>query len=103
MSKVDPDFVEKISGFTGFNAYACMNCGSCTALCPMGIDLLPRRIFRHVLLGLEDKVLENTEGIFSCLLCKMCEETCPKEVPIVENIKSIRWYINCDIFKLGKD
>ena len=33
-----------------------MNCGVCTATCPLGIDLLPRRLFRYVLLGLEDRV-----------------------------------------------
>jgi len=54
------------------------------------------------MLGLEDKVLEGTENVFSCLLCKMCEETCPKEVPIAENIRSIRWYINREIFKTGR-
>jgi heterodisulfide reductase subunit C2 len=94
MMKVNPDFLEAAKLADRFNASACINCGSCTALCPMGINLLPRRLFRYVLMGLERKVLENIPSIYSCLLCKMCEDNCPAEVPIVENIRALRTYVN---------
>ncbi len=32
---------------------ACMNCGFCTAACPLDLDVLPRRLFRHVLFGMD--------------------------------------------------
>ena len=38
--------------------------------------------------------------IYSCLLCRMCEEYCPAEVHIVENILYLRRYINEEEFKL---
>jgi heterodisulfide reductase subunit C len=83
-----------------FNAFACMNCGVCTAICPMGIDILPRTLFRHMLLGMEDELFKEKEDIFSCLLCSLCEFTCPADVPITENIRFMRYYINKKLFKL---
>ncbi|MCK4357059.1 4Fe-4S dicluster domain-containing protein, partial [Candidatus Bipolaricaulota bacterium] len=82
MTKVNPDFIKKVATSGEFNATACMNCGICTAVCPMDIELLPRKLFRYTLLGLEDKVLENTNVIYQCLLCKMCEENCTADVHI---------------------
>lgn len=77
-----------------FDAAACMNCGVCSAVCPLGIDLLPRRLFRHVLLGLEEKLREETETIYSCLLCGLCEESCPGGVHITENVRALRHLLN---------
>jgi heterodisulfide reductase subunit C2 len=102
MLKVDTVFIEKIKVGGGFNASACINCGSCSALCPLGIDLLPRHLFRYVLLGAKKKVLENTSSIYSCLLCKMCEDNCPAGVPIAENIRSLRNYINREVYGLSR-
>lgn len=101
MLKVNPQFLEEMKGATDFDASACMNCGSCTALCPLGIDLLPRRLFRYVLMGGEQKVVENTPSIFSCLLCRICEDNCPAGVPISENVRALRRYLNKTVHKLS--
>ncbi len=100
MTKVDPTFLDEFSEAGEFNATACMNCGTCTGLCPIGLDLLPRELFRYVVLGLKDKMLENTETVFTCLLCKMCEENCPGDVHIVENVRTVRNYINKKVHKI---
>ena len=100
MPKVNPEFIEKVKVSEQFNAEACMNCGVCCAICPMEIELLPRKIFRYASLGLEEKVLENTQNIYSCLLCKMCEANCPAEVHIAENVRFLRYYLNMNVFKL---
>jgi heterodisulfide reductase subunit C2 len=102
MLKTNIKFAQQVKTGTQFNAAACINCGSCTALCPLGIDLHPRTLFRYVLIGAEDKLMENTANIFSCLLCKMCEDNCPADVPIAENIRSLRSYINHNKFGLIK-
>jgi len=102
MLKTDSQFVECVKAGSEFNASACINCGSCTALCPLGLDLHPRTLFRYVLIGARGRVLENTNNIYSCLLCKMCEDNCPADVPIAENIRSLRNYINRDIFGLTR-
>lgn len=100
MALVNPYFVDEVKRSEEFNASACMNCGVCSAVCPMGIELLPRKLFRYVLLGLKDKVLENKETIYSCLLCRMCEANCPAKVHIAENVRSLRYYMNKKVFKV---
>jgi heterodisulfide reductase subunit C2 len=102
MLKVDTEFLEHMKLADDFNASACINCGSCTALCPIGIELLPRRLFRYVLMGAKDKVLENTNSIYSCLLCGMCEENCPAGVRIAEDVRSLRTYINREVYGLSR-
>ena len=99
MLRVSSSFIEKID--PRFDAAACMNCGVCTALCPMEIGPLPRVLFRHTMLGLEEKILEEEETICSCLLCGMCQVNCPAEVPIAENVRLLRKYINHTIYRLG--
>jgi heterodisulfide reductase subunit C len=98
MALANPDFLDIMKGseqFSGqFNATACMNCGVCSAVCPAGIELLPRKLFRYVILGIEEKVASNTEAIFSCLLCRLCEVNCPAGVHIADNVRSLRYYIN---------
>jgi heterodisulfide reductase subunit C len=102
MLKVDSEFLNSMKMADGFNASACINCGSCTALCPIGVNLLPRLLFRYVLMGAKDRVLENTENIYLCLLCKMCEDNCPADVHIAENVRALRVYINRNIYGLSR-
>ena len=97
---VDPKFINSIAISDDFNAQACMSCGVCTAICPMETGILARKLFRYVLLGLKDKLVEHEEEIFSCLLCKLCEQTCPADVHIAENIRLIRRYLTTEVYKI---
>jgi heterodisulfide reductase subunit C2 len=83
-----------------FDAAACMSCGICTACCPMDAELSPRRLFRCVVLGLDERLLAETENVYSCLLCRLCEESCPAGVPVTENIRALRSYLNRRAFGL---
>jgi heterodisulfide reductase subunit C len=100
MAKVNTSFLEEMKCVKGFNASACMHCGVCTAVCPVGLQLLPRRLFHYALLGIEEKILQNASAIFSCLLCKMCEENCPAQVRIAENVRCLRFFINRNLYRL---
>lgn len=100
MALANPGFLDDVKKTGEFNASACMNCGVCSAVCPMGIELLPRKLFRYVLLGIEDKVINNSEAIYSCLLCKMCEANCPAQVHIAENVRQLRYYMNKKILTI---
>jgi heterodisulfide reductase subunit C len=88
--KVDTRLAAETRHLGEFDASACLNCGVCSALCPLGYDILPRRLFRLVLLGLEDALEAHTTEIYSCLLCRMCEANCPAGVHIAENIRHLR-------------
>jgi heterodisulfide reductase subunit C len=102
MLKVDVEFMDSLKLGGDFDAAACINCGSCAALCPMENKLLPRRLFRYVLMGAKDKVLENSSLIYSCLLCHLCEDNCPAGVHIAENMRSLRTYLNKEQYKLSR-
>ncbi len=96
-----PDLAERVGSRSAeFNASACMNCGVCSAVCPMGIAVLPRKLFRYVLLGMEDKVLQEDEAVYSCLLCKLCEANCPAGVHIAENVRVLRRFVNRAVFSV---
>ena len=97
---VDPGLADAVAAVGTFDANACMNCGVCTAVCPMGLDVLPRQLFRQVLLGMTDHVLAQQETIYSCLLCRQCEERCPAGVHITANVRALRHYCNQELFGL---
>jgi heterodisulfide reductase subunit C2 len=99
---VNPGLAAELERSDEFNADACMNCGVCSAICPMGIDVQPRKLFRYVLLGMEDRVVAETETVFSCLLCRMCEENCPSGVHIAENVRTLRHHIVRTVYGLGE-
>jgi heterodisulfide reductase subunit C len=100
MTTLQPGLVDEVRQDASFNASACMNCGVCTAICPMGLDHLPREIFRYVLLGMKDEVLAHQETVFSCLLCKLCEVNCPAGVHITENVRALRHYFDRNVFRV---
>jgi heterodisulfide reductase subunit C2 len=90
----DPELAAAIAVGTGYDASVCMNCGVCTAVCPLGLEALPRKVFHYASLGLREKVLEQTEAVYSCLLCRMCESSCPAGVHITANVRALRHYLN---------
>jgi heterodisulfide reductase subunit C2 len=100
--KVDLDFLARLRLGGEFDARMCMNCGTCTALCPLGLELMPRRLFRQALLGDRDAVFGNVETIFSCLLCRLCEANCPAGVHIAENVRSLRTVVNRELHGLAE-
>jgi heterodisulfide reductase subunit C len=100
MARVSSELAAKLKKSIEFNAEACFHCGTCTALCPLGSKIVPRKLFREVMLGLNVMVKDSIPDIYSCLLCRMCEEYCPAEVHIAENMRYLRKYINEEIFEL---
>lgn len=94
---VRPDLAAELHRLGDFDAEACMNCGVCTATCPLGIGVLPRRVMRDAVLGLDQQVRAAEEAVFSCLLCRACEAACPAGVHISENVRLLRRWL------LGKE
>ena len=90
---IAPPLAVAMQGRAGFDAQACMNCGFCSATCPLGVDILPRRLFRYVLFGMSEAVRAESETIFSCLLCRACEQSCPAGVHITENVRLLRGWL----------
>ncbi|UCE75276.1 MAG: 4Fe-4S dicluster domain-containing protein [Methanomassiliicoccales archaeon] len=70
----------------GENFLRCMQCGTCTASCPVKAidpDYNCRRIIRRALIGDKEHVL-NSKFIWMCSTCYSCYERCPQDVKITE-------------------
>jgi len=73
-------------------AWACYDCGKCTATCPIaraGSDYSPRR---HVLTTnmRQQEELVGNGTLFACLTCRLCDQRCPAEVSYTELIQQLR-------------
>jgi heterodisulfide reductase subunit C len=102
-AQVDSDPREELRALTSNGA--CINCGTCTAVCPLPREnvLLPRRILRLHHLGRWDRLVEESESVYSCLLCRLCEETCPAGVSIPACVRFLRSLLNRHVHHLGME
>lgn len=86
----DP-FVAKVERLSGQNLLACIQCGRCSAGCPLAehMDILPSQIIRFAQLGLRDDLL-GCRSIWICVSCLTCNSRCPKGVGIAEVFEALR-------------
>lgn len=73
-------------------AYWCLDCGKCTANCPVSRynrQYSPRRILTKALSSSTSGFLLN-ENLWACLTCKMCDERCPSGIDYVGLTKALR-------------
>lgn len=85
------DFVRRIEQVAGQAAYACYQCGKCTAGCPMAaeMDLTPNQVMRYAQLGLGER-LKDCRTVWLCASCFACSARCPKGVRITEVMEAVR-------------
>lgn len=75
-----------------YQTYFCLDCGVCTASCPVSRVLptfSPRLIVEKVLLELGDEVLAEKD-LWSCLTCGRCFERCPTNIDFPEFMRVLR-------------
>jgi len=73
-------------------AWACYDCGKCTATCPIaraGANYSPRRHVLATNLGQRETVLENG-SLFTCLTCGLCDRRCPAQVGYTALVQRLR-------------
>jgi heterodisulfide reductase subunit D len=74
------------------NAWACYDCGKCTATCPItrsGASYSPRRHVLATNLGDLQEVVADT-NVSACLTCSLCDQRCPAEVNYTELVMRLR-------------
>ncbi len=74
------------------NAWACYDCGKCTATCPIsriGGNYSPRRHVLATNLGDRQGIIENGT-LASCLTCGLCDLRCPAEVSYTRLVQRLR-------------
>ncbi|MFQ5794129.1 MAG: 4Fe-4S dicluster domain-containing protein [Candidatus Bipolaricaulia bacterium] len=91
-AELDPEFAEQIASVPGGEALnRCIQCGTCSAACPLSIymDYTPRRIIAMTKAGFKDEVLHSTT-IWLCSSCYACTVRCPKEIKITDLMYALK-------------
>ncbi|MCK4660616.1 MAG: (Fe-S)-binding protein [Phycisphaerae bacterium] len=73
-------------------AWACYDCGKCTATCPIaraGGAYSPRRHVLATNLG-QPSVIGDNGTLFNCLTCSLCDRRCPAQVNYTELVRKLR-------------
>lgn len=86
-SPIDADEIMKRT-----DAYLCVECGKCTASCPVSrrdSEFSPRATVEQSLEKLHGE-LETSQQLWDCLTCRTCEERCPYNVRFSEFIRDSR-------------
>lgn len=81
----------KIEKEIGDTFKTCMQCGTCTGVCP-SINISnysPRLVLRNISL---DKATDKNvdDASWSCVTCNNCVEHCPRRIGIIDLVKSVR-------------
>jgi heterodisulfide reductase subunit C2 len=90
----EPTLAEHVLADTGASAFACYQCGKCTAGCPLAaeMDHAPHQILRLLQLdlpGTDDEVLASA-AIWLCVTCETCVSRCPQEVDLPRIMDRLR-------------
>jgi ferredoxin len=93
MSRVDPDFIDRVRSLGAADATACYSCGNCTAACPLskGDQSFPRRMIRYALLGMKEEIVRSPE-LWLCYYCGECSDSCPREADPGALMSTLRRY-----------
>ena len=84
-----------ITQFGAKDVDMCMNCGTCTTICPMSESSgggFPRRVIRLIQTGQQAK-LEASLDPWLCYYCGDCTTNCPREANPAETMMASRRYL----------
>lgn len=89
--KLSPVTEKKITEVIGETFKSCMQCGTCTSVCPAVniANYSPRLVLRNITLDRANDVNVDA-ATWSCVTCNSCVEHCPRGIGIVDMVKSIR-------------
>lgn len=65
---------------------ACVNCGSCTRVCP--VDILPQFTVKSILAGEVEESLAH--GLLDCVECGLCTYVCPAKIELNSILRKAR-------------
>jgi len=93
-NSINPDLYRDVAQFGARDMEICMQCATCSASCPLssGTNTFPRKIYRYLQLGLEDKLLQSPEP-WLCYYCGECNIDCPRGAEPAETMMAVRRWL----------
>jgi len=89
---LDKKFPDEIAGkLTGEKFHTCIQCGTCSATCPLSIYMehTPRQIIAMTRAGFKKEVLRSFT-IWLCASCYSCSVECPKQIKITDLMYALK-------------
>jgi Fe-S oxidoreductase len=91
MTAVSPmlEITDAIMEVGGKTLKVCMQCGTCTGVCPWNLvdEFSPRLLIRLASLGIEGY---EQDSLWMCVTCNTCVTRCPRGIDIIDVIRSTR-------------
>jgi len=93
-NNINSDLYSKVEKLGAKDMELCMQCGNCSAACPLSFDTntFPRKIYRYLQLGMKDKLLESPEP-WLCCHCGDCNIDCPRGADPAETMMATRRWL----------
>lgn len=88
----DPNFAHEIASIPGGEKlFSCIQCGNCSALCPLSsyMEHSPRRIIGMIRSGFKAEVL-TSYTTWLCASCYACTVDCPREIKITDIMYAVK-------------
>ena len=89
----DLEFKRDILGLGAHDLTSCYQCGTCSAICPIGTDTdpFPRKEMIWVQWGLKDRLLADP-AVWLCHQCNLCNTYCPRDAKPADVMSALREY-----------
>ena len=102
-TRLDPTMLNELKEYGAINPEACINCGNCTAVCPLTTSEHPfvRRTIRYVQMGMRDKLTASIDP-WLCYFCGDCSATCPRGAEPAETMMATRRWLIAQYDGTGK-
>lgn len=91
-AQLDPHFADDIASIPGGEKlYSCIQCGTCSAACPLSsyMDYTPRKIVAMSRAGFKGEVL-SSHTTWLCASCYACTVECPKQIKVTDIMYAIK-------------
>ena len=94
-NRIHPELLLELKKYGAQKIETCINCGNCTAICPLTSSdhPFPRKVIRLAQLGLKDRLIASIDP-WLCYYCGDCSITCPRGAEPAETMMATRrWLI----------
>ena len=89
--KICGDMLAEVEEYSGEKVASCIQCGKCSAGCPMveAMDLLPHQVMRLAQLGMREQVLDS-KTLWVCASCFNCGARCQRDLDLSKVMEGFR-------------